>query len=266
MQTQQPYRQITLAALPGIPSIQPGDDLARLIVASLESAELVLEAADVLVITSKLVSKSEGRFVDLRTVEPSPRAVKVAELSRKDPRLVELILRESTEISKLRGEVLIVRHRLGFTLANAGIDHSNVGREGDDWVLLLPEDPDRSARELRARLGDLTGVQPGIVISDSHGRPFRIGTVGFAIGVAGIPAIWDMRGQQDMFGRVLRVTVTGVGDEIAASAGLLSGQGAERLPVVLVRGLHLPPGEGEAADLVRPVDLDLYHDYQVIDG
>lgn len=250
--------QLTLVALPGIPYVQPGDDLARLIVSGLESAGLTLEAGDILVVTSKLVSKSEGRFVDLRTVTPSSQALEVAEKTHKDARLVELILRESSEISRTRGEVLIVRHKLGFTLANAGIDHSNVGADGEEWVLLLPEDPDASAARLRQALGTLTGTLPGILISDSHGRPFRVGTVGVAIGLAGFPAVWDMRGQVDLFGRVLRVTVTGLGDEIAAAAGLLSGQAAEGRPVILVRGLKLPPGEGRAADLIRAADMDLY--------
>ncbi len=252
--------QLALIGLPGIPHVQPGADLARLIVAGLARADLTLTAGDVLVVTSKLVSKAEGRLVDLGTVTPSDRAREVATITRKDPRLVELILRESTAISRMRGEVLIVRHRLGFVLANAGIDHSNVGKNGDEWVLLLPEDPDRSARHLRRALGELTGVQPGVVISDSHGRPFRLGTVGFAIGLAGFPAVWDMRGQEDLFGRVLRVTVTGLGDELAAAAGLVSGQGAEGLPVVLVRGMRLPPGDGSGADLIRPLALDLYQD------
>ena len=250
--------QISLVALPGLPLIQPGDDLARLIAASLERAGLALVPDDVLVITSKLVSKAEGRFVNLATVEPSAHAHEVAEATHKDPRLVELILRESSGISRKAGEVLIVRHRLGFTLANAGIDHSNVGPDGEDWVLLLPEDPDESARRIRAILGKLTGVQPGIVISDSHGRPFRMGTCNAAIGLAGFAAVWDLRGQRDLFGRVLRVSMTGFGDELAAAAGLLSGQGAESRPVVLIRGLTLPPGEGRAADLVRPPELDLY--------
>ncbi len=250
--------QLSLIGLPGIPSVQPGDDLARLILAGLEAARLTLEAGDILVVTSKLVSKAEGRFVDLRTVTASDRAQEVAGITHKDPRLVELILRESTGISRMRGEVLIVRHRLGFTLANAGIDHSNVGRDGEEWVLLLPEDPDRSARDLREALGQLAGIRPGIVISDSHGRPFRIGTVGVAIGLAGLPGVRDMRGQTDLYGRVLRITVTGLGDELAAAAGLITGQGAEGLPVVLIRGLKVPPGDGCAADLVRPPELDLF--------
>ncbi|MEW6579641.1 MAG: coenzyme F420-0:L-glutamate ligase [Chloroflexota bacterium] len=257
---------MTLIGLPHIPHVQPGDDLAAILVASLETARLTLEPGDIVVITSKLVSKAEGRFVDLRTVEPSARARTVAERTRKDPRMVELILRESTAISRMRPDVLIVRHRLGFTLANAGIDHSNVGRDGEDWVLLLPEDPDRSAAQIRQRLRDLTGTAPGIVISDSHGRPFRIGTVGVAIGLAGFPAAWDKRGQRDLYGRELRITVTGLGDELAAAAGLVTGQGAEGLPVVLVRGTALPEGDGCAADLVRPEALDLYADHQDVGG
>lgn len=258
--------QLSLTALPGIPHVQQGDDIARLVVASLESSGLALEPGDILVITSKLVSKAEGRFVDLRSITPSPRAEEVGHLTNKDPRLVELILQESTHISRMQGEVLIVRHRLGFTLANAGIDHSNVGKGGEDWVLLLPTDPDASARRIREKLHELTGIAPGVVISDSHGRPFRIGTVGVAIGLAGFPAIWDMRGLRDLYGRVLRITVTGLGDELAAAAGLVTGQGAEGLPVVLVRGMKVPPGDGRAADLVRPVELDLYADYQDTSG
>jgi len=250
--------QLALIALPGLPLVRPGDDLAALITASLAEAEVTLDARDVLVVTSKLVSKAEGRFVDLATVTPSLRAVEVAAQTHKDPRLVELILRESTAISRLRADVLIVRHRLGFTLANAGIDHSNIGAENDERVLLLPEDPDGSARRLRAALRTQTGVAPGIVISDSHGRPFRLGTVGVAIGLAGIPAVADLRGGRDLFGRVLRVTVTGLADEIATAAGLLSGQAAEGRPVVLVRGLALPESDAAASDLVRPRELDLY--------
>lgn len=266
MPTAAQLTRLTLIGLPHIPHVQPGDDLTAILVASLESAHLALEAGDILVITSKLVSKAEGRFVDLRAVEPSARARRVAEKTRKDPRMVELILRESSAISRMRPDVLIVRHRLGFTLANAGIDHSNVGREGDNWVLLLPEDPDRSAAQIRQRLHDLTGEAPGIVISDSHGRPFRVGTVGVAIGLAGFPAIWDKRGQRDLYGRELRITVTGLGDELAAAAGLVTGQGAEGLPAVLVRGMAVPQGDGCAADLIRPEALDLYADHQVADG
>lgn len=255
-----PAPQVTLVALPDVPPVAPGDDLAAIIADSLKAANLKLRAGDVLVVTSKLLSKVEGRFVDLTTVAPSDHARQVAELVRKDPRLVELILRESSAISRMRPEVLIVRHRLGFTLANAGIDQSNIGRAGQDWVLLLPEDPDASAARLRADLQARCGVAAGIVISDSHGRPFRLGTVNVAIGIAGLPALLDLRGRPDLDGRVLRVSIAALGDELAAAAGLLSGQAAEGLPVVLVRGLHLPAADGQAAELVRPRELDLYAD------
>ena len=252
---------LTLTGLPGIPRVQPGDDLAELIAVALVRANLFLQDGDVLVVTSKLVSKAEDRFVDLRTVTPSARAERVAVAVNKDPRLVELILSESTAISRLRRDVLIVRHRLGFTLANAGIDHSNVGGLDENWVLLLPIDPDDSAQRLRVALQTHTGVAPGVVISDSHGRPFRVGTMNVAIGIAGLPAVRDMRGDLDMDGRVLRVTVTGLGDELAAAAGLVTGQGAEGLPVVLLRGLDLPAETGRATDLVRSIDMDLYADF-----
>jgi coenzyme F420-0:L-glutamate ligase/coenzyme F420-1:gamma-L-glutamate ligase len=263
--TDSPYSQVSLIGLPGIPHVQPGDDLAGLLLAGLGEAGLVLTPGDVVVVTSKLVSKAENRFVDLQTISPSARAAALGRQTHKDPRLVELILRESTHISRVRGEVLIVRHRLGFTLANAGIDHSNVGREDGEWVLLLPADPDQSACQLRARLHELAGITPGVVISDSHGRPFRLGTVNVAIGVAGIPAIWDQRGDRDLYGRVLRVTVRGLGDEIAAAAGLIAGQADEGMPVVLARGIRRPVGDGRGIDLVRPMELDLYADF-VDDG
>jgi coenzyme F420-0:L-glutamate ligase/coenzyme F420-1:gamma-L-glutamate ligase len=250
--------QLTLKSLPGIPLVQPGDDLAQLILDSLRAAEIALRESDILVVTSKIVSKAEGRFLDLRTVTPSARAQEVAAQTGKDPRLVEVVLAESTGISRMRMGVLIVRHRLGFTSANGGIDHSNVGPNGEEWVLLLPVDPDASAARLRAALHAATGVQVGVVISDTHGRPFRLGNVGVAVGVAGLPALVDLRGRPDLFGRVLQATDIGLADEIAAAAGLLSGQAAEGLPVTLVRGLHLPPAGGRAADLVRPPELDLY--------
>ena len=154
--------------------------------------------------------------------------------------------------------VLIVRHRLGFTSANAGIDHSNVGPNGEEWVLLLPVDPDASAARLRSALHTATGVHVGIVISDTHGRPFRLGNVGVAVGVGGFPALIDLRGRPDLFGRVLQATDIALADEIAAAADLLSGQAAEGLPVTLVRGLRLPDAEGKAKDLVRPPEMDLY--------
>lgn len=250
---------VTLTALPGIPDVQAGDDVAALLVAALHDAGVTLEAGDVLAVAQKIISKAEGRSVRLADVEPSDEALNVAAKTGKDPRLVELMLRESDEISRLRPGLIITRHRLGFTSANAGIDRSNVAQGGDDeTVLLLPVDPDGSAAKLRESLGKVLGVAPGVIITDSHGRPFRLGTVGVALGVAGLPALWDRRGEDDLYGFSLQHTDVGVADEIAAAAGLLMGQAAEGLPVVLVRGLQLPAYDGRASDLIRPKEFDLY--------
>lgn len=249
--------ELVLKGVLGLPNLQPGDDLAGLVVNSLHEAGMTLQPDDALVITSKVVSKVEDRRLNLRTITPSARAEKIAAQVNKDPHIVEIILRESVEISRLAPNILIVTHKLGFTSANAGIDQSNLGL-GPDWILLLPEDPDRSARELRSRFEALTGVAPGIVITDTHGRPFRLGNLNVAIGVAGLPALWDQRGHTDLFGRTLRATISAPADEIAAAAGLITGQADEGIPVVLVRGLQLPDVEGSAAELNRPKEMDLY--------
>lgn len=239
--------------------MQPGDDVAGHILRALAEAGMNLLAGDILVIAQKIISKAEGRLVQLDRVIPGERAQEVAEATNKDPRLVELILQESDEISRMGPGVLIVRHRLGFTSANAGIDRSNVKQTVDnETVLLLPSDPDASAEQIRLAIAEKCGVSIGVVISDSHGRPFRLGTVGVAIGVSGLPALWDRRGEADLHGYALQHTDVGVGDELAAAAGLLMGQGSEGLPVVLVRGLALPQEDGRAADLVRPKDKDLF--------
>lgn len=251
--------RLSLAGVPGLPIVEPGANLAALIAGALANAGLVLQAGDVLVVTSKIVSKAEGRFVALADVTPGEEALRLADQTGKDPRVVELVLRESSAVSRAAPNVLVVRHRLGFVSANAGIDQSNVNG-GDDTVLLLPLDPDQSARRLRAALEALTGVAPAVVISDSHGRPFRLGNVGVAVGAAGLPALRDLRGQHDLFGRVLRISVQGLADEIASAANLVSGEGAEGLPVVLLRGLHFEPADGRAADLVRPPEQDLYRE------
>ena len=234
--------------------------MAALLLAALGRVGLALQDGDVVAVAQKIVSKAEGRQVRLADVTPSARAVELAAQVGKDARLVELILRESVEVSRLRPGVIIVRHRLGFTSANAGIDRSNVQTEGgeEEAVLLLPLDPDASAAALRDALRAATGATVGVVITDSHGRPFRLGTVGVAIGVAGLPALWDRRGEADLYGYRLQHTDVGLADEIAAAAGLLMGQAAEGLPAVLLRGLRLPPAEGRATDLVRPPELDLY--------
>lgn len=255
--------RLELVALPGIPLIAPGDDLPRLIAAALEAAQIELRDGDILAVTSKALSRAEGRFVDLRSVEISPRARELAADVGKDPRIVELILRESTAISRQARDTLVVRHRLGFISANAGIDCSNAVPPGaapgsGPFALLLPTDPDRDARHIRERLAGASGARIGIVITDSLGRPFRLGTVGAAIGVAGLPALWDQRGQTDIYGRVLERTITALADQVAAAADLVAGQAAEGRPVVHIRGLRFPITEQEAKALYRPMNEDLY--------
>jgi coenzyme F420-0:L-glutamate ligase / coenzyme F420-1:gamma-L-glutamate ligase len=251
--------QLVLTALDGIPTIRPGADLAGLIVESAGEMGLALRDGDTLVLAQKIVSKAENRLVRLSEVVPSARARELAREANKDPRVVELILRESEEVLRCRPGVIIVAHRLGFVMANAGIDASNVeGSEGEEMVLLLPEDPDQSAARLRRRLRDLAGCDLGIVINDSFGRAWRLGTVGTAIGVAGLPALLDLRGRPDRRGRILQVTEVGVADEVAAAASLLMGQAAEGRPVVHLRGFPYSPREGSAAELVRPKNQDLF--------
>jgi coenzyme F420-0:L-glutamate ligase/coenzyme F420-1:gamma-L-glutamate ligase len=251
-------QQVLLIGVSGIPLIETGDDLAAVIIRAIQSNGLSLQNGDVVVITSKVVSKAEGRWVDLATVEPDEEARRVAAQCGKDPREVALILSEATRVSRMRQGVLIVEHRLGFVCANGGMDHSNT-RPGGEWRLLLPIDPDSSARRLREAFNRHFGVKVGVVISDSHGRPFRLGTVGVAIGAAGLPALWDLRGRPDLFGTTLQATEVGFADELAAAAGLVLGQAAEGIPVVVIRGLNFPIEESAcAASLVRPRDLDLY--------
>jgi len=252
-----PAAALSLAALSGIPLVKAGDNVADLIVAGLSASGLALQPGDVIAIAQKIVSKAEGRTIDLRGVTPSPRALALAEEVDKDPRLVELILTESTEVVRHRKGVLVVAHRNGTVLANAGIDASNVGG-GDESVLLLPQDCDRSCRDIRTRLAVRTGIEVGVLIIDSLGRAWRNGTVGAALGAAGLPALLDLRGKPDLFGRTLKSTQVGVADEIAAAASLLMGQADEGTPVVLVRGLELPEREGSAAELIRARENDLF--------
>jgi coenzyme F420-0:L-glutamate ligase/coenzyme F420-1:gamma-L-glutamate ligase len=256
--------RLELTALPGLPVVSPGDDLVALIAAGLERAALTLRDGDVVVVTSKIVSRSEGRFVDVATVTPSAEAVALGAEIGKDPRLVELILRESTAVSRRTRGALVVRHRLGFVVANAGLDQSNAAPLGTPagsvgpWALLLPEAPDASAERIRAALAARSGAALGVVISDSFGRPFRLGTVGAAIGLSGLPALWDRRGERDLFGRTLEQTITALGDQIAAAADLVAGQADEGRAVVHVRGLSFPSDAHTAAELVRPATEDLY--------
>jgi coenzyme F420-0:L-glutamate ligase/coenzyme F420-1:gamma-L-glutamate ligase len=250
-------REMTLTALPGMPEVTAGADLAALILEALERAGKSLQHGDVLVIAQKIVSKAEGRAVLLADVAPSARAQELARSAGRDPRLVELILRESREVLRVKPGVLIVEHRLGFVMASAGIDQSNVPGAGDS-VLLLPEDPDASARRIREDLLRRAAADAGIVISDSFGRAWRNGVTGVAIGVAGIPALVDLRGRADRGGRALKVTQVAAADEVASAASLLMGQAEEGLPVVLARGFPYARRAGAAAELVRPRGEDLF--------
>ena len=253
--------RLTVTALGGIPLVSPGDDLAQIVLDAIDRMGDRLTDGDILVLAQKIVSKSEGRIVDLETVTPSTRAIEVAEQVDKDPRLVELILSEATEIVRHRKGVLVVAHRCGVVLANAGIDRSNVDQAGsgaDTKVLLLPQDSDASCAKLRQEFQDRAGVTVGIIINDSLGRAWRNGTVGAAIGAAGIDALLDLNGEPDLFDRPLQATQVGLADELAATASLVMGQGSEGRPAVLIRGLEQGRGLGSAADLVRSRDEDLF--------
>lgn len=251
--------QLILMSIPQIPHVQPGDNLAELLLTAVLQAGMQLQTGDVLAVAQKIVSKAEDRLVRLADVVPDDQAMAVAEKTEKDPRFVMLVLQESEEISRMRPGALIVRHKLGFTSANAGIDRSNVAQTDEgETVLLLPEDPDASARAIQQRLSAHFGVPLGVVITDTHGRPFRLGNVGVAIGVAGLQALWQRSGEKDLYGYELQHTIVGFADEIAAAADLVMGQAAEGTPAVLVRGLTLPGYEGKATDIVRPKEMDLY--------
>jgi coenzyme F420-0:L-glutamate ligase/coenzyme F420-1:gamma-L-glutamate ligase len=252
-------RALSLTALEGMPEVTPGTALAPLIAAALERHALTARDDDVLLVCQKIISKSEGRFVDLGAVEVSARALEIASRCGKDPRLVEVILRESTEVVRCAPQVLIVRHRLGLVMANAGVDQSNVP-DSESRALLLPVDPDGSARTLRASLSHILGAAPAVVITDTFGRPWRQGVCGTAIGAAGIVTLLDRRGEDDRFGRKLKVTQTPVADQLACAATLVMGEGAEGRPVVLARGVPAAwrRDSARAADLLRPTAEDLF--------
>ena len=252
---------LTLAPISGIPLIRQGDNLADIVLNSIQENNIGLEDNDILIFAQKIVSKAEGRAVNLASVTPSQRALELATQTEKDPRLVELILRESNEILRTRLGTIIVEHKLGFVCANAGIDHSNVagvGNTAEEWVLLLPAEPDRSAEMIRKKIESKTGKQVGVLIIDSHGRAWRNGTVGVAIGIAGLPGLQDLRGNPDLFGFTLRITQVGVADELAAAASLVMGQAAEGIPVIHVRGFPYSLREGSLTELIRPKEQDLF--------
>lgn len=255
--------RMVLTALEGLPLVQPGDDLAGLILDAHAAAGVGWEDGDVVAVAQKVVSKAEGRLVNLSEVAPTAEAAEVAQRANKDPRLVQLILSESQRVLRVRPGLIIVRHRLGFVCANAGIDHSNVrGAWGqpEDWVLMLPQDPDASAARLRTRFEAASGRAIGVLIVDSHGRAWRVGTVGVAIGLAGLPGVLDLRGQPDLFGYRLQSTDVGIADELAASASALMGQAGEATPVIHIRGLRYPLREGSVHELLRPESQDLFRD------
>jgi coenzyme F420-0:L-glutamate ligase/coenzyme F420-1:gamma-L-glutamate ligase len=248
---------IELIAIPCIPLIQPGDDLPGVVLAAACAAGVAFCDRDVLVLAQKIVSKAEGRLVRLAEVTPSDRARELAAICKKDPRLVEVILGESNEVLRVRPGVIVVEHRLGFVCASAGVDQSNVHGD-DEWALLLPADPDASAQQLRAAIYAAAGADVAVIIADSHGRAWRFGTVGVAIGVAGLHPVTDLRGRLDLAGRPLHITEVGTADEIAAAAGLLMGQAAEGTPVVLIRGAPFVEGEGRLAEVLRPREIDMF--------
>ena len=248
-------KPLVLTPLEGLPLVQPGDDLPALVLAALQRQQLVLTNGDVIVLAQKIISKAEGRHRQLDEVKVTPRANELAGEAQKDPRLVQLILEESRAILRARPGLLVVEHRLGFVSANAGIDHSNVS-ESEDTVLLLPVDADASAEGVRAVLEAASGARLGVLIIDSHGRAWREGTVGVAIGVAGLPGVVDLRGRPDLFGHQLRATVLGAADELAAAASLVMGQAGEGCPAVHARGFPYPLRGGQLAELLRPKERD----------
>ena len=254
-------KQIILSALEMFPLIRSGDDLSEIVFTSLLHNQVDIQDGDVLILAQKIVSKAEGRLQNLSIISPGEKALELSRITGKDPRFVELVLQESHTVLRAKPGTLIVEHRLGFICANAGIDHSNVDGEvstTDDWVLLLPENPEESAFRIRQDLQKMTGKVIGVMIIDSHGRPWRMGVVGVTIGYSGIPGLVDMRGKKDLFGYELKITQIAAADELAASASLLMGQADESRPVIHARGFPYALRESTFKDLIRPVDQDLF--------
>lgn len=249
--------QLHVEPLVGLPTIEAGDNLNEHLVAACNRAG-GLCAGDIVVVVSKVIARAENRFVNLADIRPDPTAVKLSRVVKKDPRLVHLILQESKGLSRTAPGVMIVRHQLGFISANAGIDSSNVGRS-EDWVLLLPENPDASAKAIRQHLEDSFEAPIGVIVSDSHGRPFRKGAQGVAIGLSGVPALVDQRGETDRFGRVMQSTQLPLADQLANVADLVAGAGSEGIAAVRLRGIPWAVDETSCAtDLQRPPESDLY--------
>lgn len=254
-----PVSPLALTALPRVPLIKPGDDLEAILFQVIDGAGLIMQDHDVVVIAQKVVSKAEGRLVDLASVTPSARAKSLAAEVNKDPRLVEVILSESKDVVRHRRDVLVTEHKLGIVMANAGVDRSNIEATGDgEWALLLPANPDATCGKLKAALDRRYRCKLAVIISDSVGRAWRNGTIGTALGAAGLPSLRDLRGRRDLFGRVLEVSETGFADQIASAAALVMGEAAEGNPVVHVRGLTWYEEALPAAALLRARHLDLF--------
>jgi coenzyme F420-0:L-glutamate ligase/coenzyme F420-1:gamma-L-glutamate ligase len=251
--------RIVYTALSGVPLVEPGDDLAQLIAAAIERCHIEPENGDIIVVAQKIVSKAENRYLRLADISPSPRAMDLAAATRKDPRYIEAVLSESAEVVRVREGLIVVAHRLGYVMANAGIDQSNIEHDGDtERVLLLPRDPDGSCVALKAKLDARFSVKFGVIVNDSFGRAWRNGVTGVALGCAGLPSLRDLVGAPDLFGRPLKTTQIAVADEIAAGASLVMGQAGEGLPLVHVSGVRIEGAAGRGADLIRPKHLDLF--------
>ena len=253
--------KLELTPVPDFPLVVPGDDLAGFILSSCRKAAIEIQDGDIFVLAQKIVSKAEGRLFNLNVVTVSEQAVDLAQKTGKDARIVELVLRESRQVLRYRTNVLIVEHKLGFVCANAGIDHSNVqGEDGnpEDWMLLLPEDPDGSADRIRKKIEHELGKQIGVMIIDSHGRAWRNGTLGTVIGLSGVPGLVDLRGKPDLFGFRLKITQVAAGDELAAGASLVMGQADEGTPVVHARGFPYALREASLKELIRPEQEDMF--------
>ena len=253
--------KLELTPVPDFPLVVPGDDLAGFILSSCRKAAIEIQDGDIFVLAQKIVSKAEGRLFNLNDVTVSEQAADLAQKTGKDARIVELVLRESRQVLRYRTNVLIVEHKLGFVCANAGIDHSNVqGKDGnpEDWMLLLPEDPDGSADRIREQIEHELGKQIGVMIIDSHGRAWRNGTLGTVIGLSGVPGLVDLRGKPDLFGFRLKITQVAAGDELAAGASLVMGQADEGTPVVHARGFPYALREASLNELIRPEQEDMF--------
>lgn len=253
-------RQYTATALDNFPIIEPGDDVNVVILEQLRSNGITLEDGDALVVAHKIISKAEGRLVNLSTVEPSEEANRLAEITGKAPRYLEVVLQDSNEVLRTRRGVIVTEQKHGWIAANAAIDRSNVPiADGDEWLALLPEDADASARRLRSFLHERTGAEVAVIINDTHGRPFRLGAIGVAIGVAGLLPLQDLRGEYDLFGYEMQTTEIATADEIASAASLLQGQADQGRPVVHMRGVpFIRDEDATARTLIRPREIDMF--------